>query len=366
MNTQQQLSPESAPPRDRSVNGDADRRHLPRISFVIPLKDEEDSVASLCAHIAREARSVASWFEIVLVDDGSQDDSWEIISELASSQHLDLLGRVRGIRLRRNVGKARALLVGFREAEGDIVFTLDADLQDDPRDIPSFLEELGRGFDLVSGWKRLRRDPWHKVLPSRVFNWMTGRLLGIRLHDHNCGFKCYRREVVRDLDLYGEMHRMIPALADMQGYRVSEVPVRHHPRLFGRSKYGFRRFWRGFTDLLTVHYLANFRERPAHLFLANALLVFASGALLVGQSVVGMPSANGPTAGLTLLPIFLVGAIFLMHFALFSAHLVHASLSKEWIPPILEDTAQESDTSSAVFRWDLAKRKRVAPTSPLF
>jgi dolichol-phosphate mannosyltransferase len=188
---------------------------------------------------------------------------------------------VQGIRFRRNFGKAAALSAGFAAARGELVFTLDADLQDDPREIPRFLAEIDKGLDVVSGWKQVRNDPWHKVGPSRVFNWLVGYLTGVRLHDHNCGFKCYRREIFDEVRLYGELHRFVPVLAAARGWKVWEIAVNHRPRKFGSSKYGVRRFVKGFLDLLTVYFLTGFAQRPAHL-----LGTFGLASLAVG--IVGM------------------------------------------------------------------------------
>lgn len=230
------------------------------ISVVVPAYNECQSLALLQAEIAETARRAELDVETILVDDGSMDGSWAIILGLAGCD-----ARVRGLRLRRNFGKAAALSAGFRAARGDIVVTLDGDLQDDPADIPRFLEALTAGFDVVSGWKRIRHDPWHKVWPSRVFNWLVSGLTRVRLHDHNCGMKCYRALVFREVRLYGELHRFIPVLAAARGFRVGEVDVHHRPRLFGRSKYGVRRFLKGFLDLLTVKFLTGFSQRPQHL-----------------------------------------------------------------------------------------------------
>jgi dolichol-phosphate mannosyltransferase len=210
---------------------------------------------------------------MIFVDDGSTDGSWEAIRTFAASDP-----RVRAIRFRRNFGKAAALDAGFRAARGQQVITLDADLQDDPHEIPRLLEKLGQGYDVVSGWKKKRNDPWHKVLPSRAFNWLVSRLTRVRLHDHNCGLKCYRREIFDEVRLYGELHRFVPVLAHARGFRVAEIEVNHRPRRFGRSKYGWRRFLRGFLDLLTVKFLTGFGQRPQH-FLGTVGLLFVLAGL---------------------------------------------------------------------------------------
>jgi dolichol-phosphate mannosyltransferase len=244
------------------------------ISLVIPVYNEKDSLAALYAEIAAVEQPAGLDLEVVFVDDGSKDGSWEVIRELARAHP-----RVHGLRLRRNFGKAAALSAGFHQARGELIITLDADLQDDPAEVPHFLEKLAAGFDVVSGWKRVRHDPWHKVWPSRVFNALVSWLTGVRLHDHNCGMKCYRAEVFREVRLYGELHRFIPVLAAARGYRVGEIEIRHRPRRFGRSKYGVRRFIKGLLDLLTVKFLTGFGQRPQHLLGSIGLVCFLLGGL---------------------------------------------------------------------------------------
>lgn len=244
------------------------------ISVVIPVYNEQDSLAVLHDELARTAQAANLSFEILFVDDGSSDGSWDVIRTL-SETHPD----VHGIRFRRNFGKAAALSAGFAAAHGDIIMTLDADLQDDPAEIPRFLAKLNEGFDIVSGWKQIRLDPWHKVFPSRVFNGMVSGLTGVKLHDHNCGMKCYRAEIFREIRLYGELHRFIPVLAEARGFKISEIPINHRPRKFGQSKYGVRRFVKGFLDLLTVKFLTGFGQRPQHLLGSIGLFSFALGFL---------------------------------------------------------------------------------------
>jgi glycosyltransferase involved in cell wall biosynthesis len=255
------------------------------ISVVIPVYNESDSLPALYAEIDAAARLARLDLEVLFVDDGSRDGSWQVIAELAR-EHAE----VHGIRFRRNFGKAAALSAGFHAAHGDIILTLDADLQDDPAEIPRFLARLDShkasggceppgGFDVVSGWKRVRLDPWHKVWPSRVFNLMVSWLTGVHLHDHNCGMKCYRAEVFREVRLYGELHRFIPVLAAARGFRVGEIEINHRPRRFGHSKYGVRRFIKGFLDLLTVKFLTGFGQRPQHLLGGLGLVCFLLGGL---------------------------------------------------------------------------------------
>ncbi len=244
------------------------------ISIIIPVCNEQDSLVILHDELNCVAQTANLRFEIIFVDDGSADGSWDVIRNL-SEQHPD----VHGIRFRRNFGKAAALSAGFAAAHGDIILTLDADLQDDPAEIPRFLAKLYEGFDVVSGWKRTRVDPWHKVLPSRVFNFMVSGFTGVKLHDHNCGMKCYRAEVFREIRLYGELHRFITVLAAARGFKIAEIPINHRPRKFGQSKYGVRRFVKGFLDLLTVKFLTGFGQRPQHLLGSIGLCSFGLGLL---------------------------------------------------------------------------------------
>lgn len=245
--------------------------------MVIPVYNEKESLAALHAELVEVARDNGYEIEVIFVDDGSRDGSWSEIERLAAED-----SRVRGLRFRRNFGKAAALDAGFAAAHGEIIFTLDADLQDDPHEIPRFLDKL-RGaedngeLDVVSGWKQVRHDPWHKVGPSRVFNWLVGFLTGVRLHDHNCGFKCYRREVFDEVHVYGELHRFVPVLAAARGWRVGEIVVNHRARQFGHSKYGVARIVKGFLDLLTVCFLTGYGRRPLHLLGTVGLIGFTLG-----------------------------------------------------------------------------------------
>ncbi len=243
-------------------------------SVVIPVYNEAESLGELHGELADVAREHQYDLELIFVDDGSSDGSWQEIERLAGSDP-----RVQGIRFRRNFGKAAALNAGFAAARGEIVFTLDADLQDDPHELPRFLAEMDTGLDVVSGWKQVRHDPWHKVGPSRVFNWLVGALTGVRLHDHNCGFKCYRREIFDEVRLYGELHRFVPVLAAARGWKAGEIAIHHRPRRFGHSKYGVRRFVKGFLDLLTVYFLTGYSQRPQHLLGTLGLLSFFLGSL---------------------------------------------------------------------------------------
>jgi dolichol-phosphate mannosyltransferase len=261
------------------------------ISFVIPVYNEDESLRILHGEIIANCHSIGQEYQIVFVDDGSKDRSWSTIQELSRGD-----SHVRGVRLRRNFGKAAALSAGFRAAQGDIVFTLDADLQDDPAEIPKFLQVIAEGKDVVSGWKQVRHDPWHKTLPSRVFNGMVSRMTGVSLHDHNCGFKCYRAEIFKEVRLYGELHRFIPVLAAARGFTVGEVVVNHRPRRFGHSKYGVWRFMKGFLDLLTVKFLTGFGQRPQHLLGSIGLISFLLGSVgMIYLAVTWAFQASNPT-----------------------------------------------------------------------
>jgi glycosyltransferase involved in cell wall biosynthesis len=245
------------------------------LSIVVPVFNEAESLKLLLDQLkAVEPQIQEAGFslEILFIDDGSTDASWDVVQQLASANQ-----QVRGIRFRRNFGKAAALAAGFEAVDGPLVITMDGDLQDDPAEIPRFLQKMDEGLDVVSGWKQVRHDPWHKVLPSRVFNWLVGRLTGVRLHDHNCGFKCYRRRIFDEVRLYGEMHRFVPVLAAARGWKVGEIVVHHRPREFGASKYGVKRIIKGFLDLLTVYFLTDYGQRPLHLLGSFGLFFFLLG-----------------------------------------------------------------------------------------
>jgi dolichol-phosphate mannosyltransferase len=238
--------------------------------------DEERSVELLFGELQAALDPAGEPWEAVFVDDGSTDGSWSALTRLHAAH-----GNIRVVRLRRNFGKAAALAAGFEQAAGEIVVTIDADLQDDPAEIPRLLAKLDEGFDLVAGWKVQRRDPLVRRLLSRLFNWTASRVSGIRLHDMNCGLKAMRADVVRGMGLYGELHRFVPVLAHYDGYRVAELPVNHRPREHGRSRYGPERYIRGFLDLLTVSFMGRYRYRPLHLFGGLGLLLGIAGAAVL-------------------------------------------------------------------------------------
>lgn len=244
------------------------------VSIVIPLLDEVENLPKLYDELMTVARDNAYAMDLIFVDDGSTDGSWDVIEQLAAKDP-----NVRGICFRRNFGKAAALSAGFEMARGPIIVTLDGDLQDDPREIPRFLERIDSGIDVVSGWKKMRHDPIHKVWPSRVFNAMVSKLTGVHLHDHNCGMKAYRAEIFDEIRLYGELHRFVPVLAAAKGWTVGELVINHRPRTAGVSKYGVRRFVKGFLDLLTVYFITGYGQRPLHLLGTIGLSAFVLGAV---------------------------------------------------------------------------------------
>lgn len=261
------------------------------ISFVIPVLNEQDSLEPLHEAVTRSVESLAAAYEMIFIDDGSTDRSIAVLQELYARDR----EHVRVIQFRRNFGKTAALAAGFAHARGEVVVTLDADLQDDPAELPKLLTKLEEGYDLVGAWRVDRQDPISKRWPSRLANATVSALTGIRLHDLNCGFKVYRREVVQDLKLYGELHRYIPVLAHWKGYRVAEVPVTHHPRRFGRSKYGLQRLVRSYIDFLSVLFLTTYLKRPMHLFgmlgslfaLVGAVIMIYLAALWVIEGGIG-------------------------------------------------------------------------------
>ncbi|RMD95950.1 MAG: glycosyltransferase [Calditrichaeota bacterium] len=246
---------------------------FPSLSVVIPLYNEAESLPELYRQLAASLNQVKNRAEIIFVDDGSVDDSFAILQSLQREDR-----RIKLIQFRRNYGKSAALAEGFARAQGDYVITMDADLQDDPAEIANLIQKLEQGFDLVSGWKKKRYDPFIKRTSSKVFNRVTGWLTGVRLHDINCGLKIYRKDVVKTIRLYGQRHRFLPVLAAQEGFKVGEVVVRHHPRKYGRSKYGPSRFLAGLLDLISLLFLSRYVKRPLHLFGGFGLVIFLAGA----------------------------------------------------------------------------------------
>jgi len=274
------------------------------LSLVIPVYNEADSLEPLVAEIDESLQAAGLEYEIVFVDDGSTDGSFDVMQRLAAPR-----GDVRIVKLRRNFGKAAALSHGFAECRGDYVVTMDGDRQDDPAEIPRLIAPLDDGYDLVSGWKQSRQDPLNKTLPSRFFNWTVRRTTGIPLHDFNCGLKSYRREVVDTIYVYGEQHRYIPVVAAQAGFRVTEEKVSHRRRTAGRSKYGWQRYLRGYLDLLTVLFLGRYQHRPQHLFGGIGSLLILIGIvvelyLTVDKLVFGHPIGQRP--------LLLLGALLII------------------------------------------------------
>lgn len=257
------------------------------ISFVIPARDEEKSIGPLYEEIKEAMSNLRKSYEIIFIDDGSVDKTFE---RMASLQKKDK--KVKIIKLRGNWGKSIALQAGFEETKGEIIITLDADLQDNPREIPRFLKKLDEGYDFVSGWKKVRLDPRTKVILSRIFNHVVSILSGIKIHDINCGFKAFRKDVIKNISLYGELYRFIPILVSSQNYKVSEIIIKHRPRKYGKSKFGWERTTKGFLDFLTIIFLTGYLSRPGHFFGSFGLISFSSG-FMIGLYITYLRIATG-------------------------------------------------------------------------
>lgn len=277
------------------------------LSIVVPVYNESESINPLYERLTAELNHLEQSYEIVFVDDGSSDGSFARLKALHERDP-----HVRVVRFRRNFGKTPALVSGFDVARGEILITMDADLQDDPAEIPQFLAKLAEGYDLVSGWKHPRLDPLTKTFPSRVFNAMVSATTGVKLHDINCGFKAYRRELIADLTLYGELHRFIPVLAHRRGFRVTEIPVQHHPRQFGKSKYGAKRFLHGFLDLIMVLFLMTYLRTPLRLFGTLGLLSTLIGFFVDLYVVLDRALPFGSHQPIHDRPLLFVGILFLI------------------------------------------------------
>ena len=249
------------------------------ISIIVPLYNEEESLPKLFEWIERVMNDYKYTFEVIFVNDGSTDKSWEVIESLQKKSQ-----NVRGIKFRHNYGKSPALYCGFLAAKGDVVITMDADMQDSPDEIPGLYEMIKTGgFDLVSGWKKKRYDPLSKTIPTKFYNWTTRRMSGIKLHDFNCGLKAYRNDVVKSIEVYGEMHRYIPVIAKWAGFnRIGEKVVVHRKRKYGKTKYGLDRFLKGYLDLLTINFTARFGKRPMHFFGLWGSVLFLAGFIIAG------------------------------------------------------------------------------------
>jgi glycosyltransferase involved in cell wall biosynthesis len=246
------------------------------ISIVIPLLDERENLVPLYSDLQEVLESNNLSYEIIFIDDGSTDGSDHVLEELHAKD-----ARVKVVQFRKNFGKAAALSAGFEKAVGDVVITMDADLQDNPKEIMRFLEKIEEGYDLVSGWKKVRHDPIAKTLPSRIFNNVVSRITRLKMHDINCGFKAYRKEAIEELNLYGELHRFIPTLVSWRGFKVAEIEVEHSRRKYGKSKYGVERLAKGFFDLLTVLLLTKYSKRPLHFFGTAGMILSGTGFLIL-------------------------------------------------------------------------------------
>lgn len=291
------------------------------LSVVIPLYNEEESLMELSLALKKVFDRLKCNYEVIFIDDGSNDNSFKIIQEIHSRNR-----RFHCIKFRRNYGKSAALSAGFESAKGDIIITMDADLQDDPEEIPELIKELNAGNDLVSGWKKIRYDPFIKRNSSKLFNFVTGKISGVKLHDFNCGLKAYRSNVIKSIKVYGEMHRYIPALAYMSGFKVSEIPVKHHARKYGKTKYGISRFFNGFFDLLTVMFTSRFSSRPMHLFGLFGILSFFMGFLVTLYLTYLKLFQDKPLSDR---PLFIVGVLFIIvGIQLFSLGLIAEMMTK--------------------------------------
>ncbi len=280
-----------------------------KLTILIPVYNEEQNIIPLYNRLIENINPVTKDYEIILINDGSRDKTRLIIEEIAKKDK-----NIKLINLRKNFGKADALSIGFKESKGDIIITMDGDLQDDPIEIPRFIEKINEGYDMVSGWKYKRHDPLSKTIPSRLFNGLTGIVSGLNIHDFNCGFKAYKKELTNNLHIYGELHRYIPALMHWEGYKIGEIKVRHHPRMHGKSKYGITRLFKGFFDLITLSYLGSFRNRPLHLFggigIICSLLGFTVGFYLLTEWLRGFSIGSRPLLTLSIL-LIVIGVQFI-------------------------------------------------------
>lgn len=271
------------------------------VSVVVPLYNEEDSLVELSVALKKVLDNLRCSWEVIFVDDGSTDTSFQKLQEINRVN-----SRFKALKFKRNYGKSSALQEGFKAAKGDYVITMDADLQDDPEGIPALITKLKEGYDLVSGWKKVRHDPFIKKHTSKLFNGVTSMMVGLKLHDYNCGLKAYKKDVVKNIKVYGEMHRYIPALAHLSGYKVTEIPVTHHERKYGKTKYGLSRFFNGLFDLITVLFTTKYIKRPLHLFGFIGVLSFLSGFGILLYLTILKFFESTPISGR---PLFFVGIL---------------------------------------------------------
>jgi len=292
------------------------------LSAVIPVFNEEESLSLFYKELSKEIKKLARDYEIIFVDDGSTDRSLEMLKDLAKRDK-----KIKIFSFRKNQGKAEALTLGFQKSKGDFVITLDADLQDKPSEIEKLLKKTKEGWDLVSGWRKNRRDPLPKIISSKVFNWIASTFWGLKLHDYNCGLKVYRSEAVKSLNLYGGLHRFIPLLVYQQGFKVTETPVLHSPRKFGKSKYGFSKLWKDLPDIFTMLFLSKYSQRPLHFFGTVGILSLLSGfVILIYLSILHFQGEAIGSRPLLLFGILLVLTGFQVLFTGFLADLfLHVS-----------------------------------------
>lgn len=332
----------------------------PQISFVVPFFNEQDSLAILYRELVTECETLAKSFEVLFVDDGSKDGGPDIIRGLIEADE-----RVSMIGFRRNFGKSAALSAGFRHARGEIVFTLDADLQDDPAEIGKFLEALDGKVGCVSGWKQVRHDPLDKTLPSKLFNGAVNMVFGLKINDHNCGFKAYRREAIEELELYGELHRFVPALLSTRGFSVGQIPVNHRARQFGKSKFGAKRLIKGALDLMTVALTTRWGARPLHLFGLGGLALAAGGSIILIYLAALWTLGMGPIGDR---PLLLLGMLMILS----GGQLIGTGLLAELL---LKRTVDEADKYSISERrgkvfdqvaggWPIVDRDDLRPQGP--
>lgn len=323
--------------REPGSNGSIENQMPESLSIIVPAMDEEASMPELVARIKASClQADLNLLEIILIDDGSSDLTWQVMEELSRVNQ-----EVKAIKLRRNFGKATALDKGINAAQGTILITMDADLQDDPKEIIRFVERIRAGDDLVSGWKQVRNDPLEKTLPSKLFNKTTALLSGVDLHDFNCGFKAYRREIFDSVQIYGELHRYVPVLANSLGYQIGELAVEHHPRQHGSSKYGIGRYLKGFLDLLTVLTITRFAQRPGHLFGGIGALVLIFGGLILSY-LTALKLFFGESIGDR--PLLMLGALTVIvgvQFLLFGmlAELINSQQSDKRQPDVIVRTS---------------------------
>ena len=301
-----------------------------KVSIVIPLLNEAESIMILAGEIRKSLKMINISYEVIFVDDGSTDKSLHVIKEICRQDK-----RFKFISFNKNYGKSAALQMGFKQTTGDVVITMDADLQDDPNEIPALIKKIEEGYDLVSGWKKVRHDPFIKKSSSKFFNFVTRLMSGIKIHDFNCGLKAYKKAVIDNMHVYGELHRYMPVLANWNGFKVGEIPVKHHPRRYGKTKFGISRFFKGFIDLLTVYFTTRYIKRPMHFFGFFGALSFFIGLIVNGYLAFEKIFSNQALSNRPLLflgMLLIIVGIQFFSVGLLGEMLVHNSMDdKEYI-----------------------------------